>query len=188
MIRGHVIGRYWATKRIEHIPSGAFLEVETEGGSRIIAIDVLGCGEGEEVMVVTGSTAAAWLGGGKIPIDALIIGSLDQPSGATRRSNFNQRTETHMSNALGMIETKGFVAALAAADAMVKAANVTIVGREQVGDGLVAVIINGDVGAVKAATEAGSEAANSVGTLVSVHVIPRPHADLAKHFTTVPGK
>jgi len=53
---------------------------------------------------------------------------------------------------------------------------------------LVAVIINGDVGAVKAATEAGSEAANSVGTLVSVHVIPRPHADLAKHFTTVPGK
>jgi microcompartment protein CcmL/EutN len=93
-----------------------------------------------------------------------------------------------MSNALGMIETKGFVAALAAADAMVKAANVTIVGREQVGDGLVAVIINGDVGAVKAATEAGSEAANSVGTLVSVHVIPRPHADLSKHFTTAPGK
>jgi ethanolamine utilization protein EutN len=55
--------------------------VETEGGSRIIALDVLGCGEGEEVMVVTGSTAASWLGGGKIPIDALIIGSLDQPSG-----------------------------------------------------------------------------------------------------------
>ncbi len=79
-----------------------------------------------------------------------------------------------MSNAIGMIETKGFVAALAAADAMVKAANVTIVGREEVGDGLVAVIINGDVGAVKAATEAGSEAANSVGTLVSVHVIRGP--------------
>jgi ethanolamine utilization protein EutM len=93
-----------------------------------------------------------------------------------------------MSNAIGMIETKGFVAALAAADAMVKAANVTIVGREEVGDGLVAVIINGDVGAVKAATEAGSEAANSVGTLVSVHVIPRPHPDLAKHFSTASGK
>ena len=93
-----------------------------------------------------------------------------------------------MSEALGMIETKGYVAALAATDAMVKAANVTIVGRQQVGDGLVAVTIVGDVGAVKAATEAGSEAANSVGTLVSVHVIPRPHADLAKHFTTVPGK
>jgi ethanolamine utilization protein EutN len=85
MIRGHVIGRYWATKKIEHIPSGAFLEVETEGGNRIIAIDVLGCGEGEEVMVVTGSTAAAWLGGGKIPIDALIIGSLDQPSGQAKK-------------------------------------------------------------------------------------------------------
>jgi microcompartment protein CcmL/EutN len=87
-----------------------------------------------------------------------------------------------------MIETKGFVAALAAADAMVKAANVTIVGREEVGDGLVAVIINGDVGAVKAATEAGSEAANSVGTVISVHVIPRPHPDLAKHFSTASGK
>jgi microcompartment protein CcmL/EutN len=87
-----------------------------------------------------------------------------------------------------MIETKGYVAALAAADAMVKAANVTIVGREQVGDGLVAVIINGDVGAVKAATEAGAEAASSVGTLLSVHVIPRPHPDLGKHFETSPGK
>jgi microcompartment protein CcmL/EutN len=93
-----------------------------------------------------------------------------------------------MSNAIGMIETKGFVAALAAADAMVKAANVTIVGREEVGDGLVAVIINGDVGAVKAATEAGAEAANTVGTLISVHVIPRPHPDLAKHFSTASGK
>jgi microcompartment protein CcmL/EutN len=91
-----------------------------------------------------------------------------------------------MSNAIGMIETKGYVAALAAADAMVKAANVVIVGREQVGDGLVAVVINGDVGAVKAATEAGSEAANTVGELVSVHVIPRPHPDLIKHFTSVP--
>jgi microcompartment protein CcmL/EutN len=86
-------------------------------------------------------------------------------------------------NAIGMIETKGFVAALAAADAMVKAANVTIVGREQVGDGLVAIVINGDVGAVKAATEAGAEVAGQVGQLVSVHVIPRPHGDLAKHFT-----
>jgi len=92
-----------------------------------------------------------------------------------------------MSNAIGMIETKGFVAALAAADAMVKAANVVVVGREQVGDGLVAVIINGDVGAVKAATEAGAEAATSVGTLVSVHVIPRPHPDLNKHFSIATG-
>ena len=86
-------------------------------------------------------------------------------------------------NAIGMIETKGYVAALAAADAMVKAANVTIVGREDVGDGLVSVTIIGDVGAVKAATEAGSETAASVGELVSVHVIPRPHAELGRLFT-----
>jgi ethanolamine utilization protein EutM len=86
-------------------------------------------------------------------------------------------------NAIGMIETKGYVAALAAADAMVKAANVTIVGRDQVGDGLVAVTIVGDVGAVKAATEAGAETASSVGELISVHVIPRPHAELGKNFT-----
>jgi microcompartment protein CcmL/EutN len=86
-------------------------------------------------------------------------------------------------NAIGMIETKGYVAALAAADAMVKAANVTIVSREQVGDGLVAVTIVGDVGAVKAATEAGSEAASQVGELISVHVIPRPHVEVGRHFT-----
>ena len=85
-------------------------------------------------------------------------------------------------NAIGMIETKGYVAALAAADAMVKAANVIIVSRDEVGDGHVAVTIVGDVGAVKAATEAGAETAASVGNLISVHVIPRPHAELAKYF------
>jgi len=88
-------------------------------------------------------------------------------------------------NALGMIETKGYVGALAAADAMVKAANVTIVSREQVGDGLVAVVISGDVGAVKAATEAGAEAVNGLSDLVSVHVIPRPHGEIGKHFSPV---
>ncbi len=90
--------------------------------------------------------------------------------------------------AIGMIETKGYVAALAAADAMVKAANVTIIGREEVGDGLVSVIVNGDVGAVKAATEAGAETASQVGELVSVHVIPRPHQDLGKHFASATAK
>jgi ethanolamine utilization protein EutM len=85
-------------------------------------------------------------------------------------------------NAIGMIETKGYVAALAAADAMVKAANVIIVSRDEVGDGHVAVTIVGDVGAVKAATEAGAETAASIGNLISVHVIPRPHAELAKYF------
>ncbi|MGA9871963.1 MAG: BMC domain-containing protein [Rhodococcus sp. (in: high G+C Gram-positive bacteria)] len=87
-----------------------------------------------------------------------------------------------MSDAIGMIETRGYVASLAAADAMVKAANVTLVGRAEVGSGLIAVIIKGDVGAVKAATEAGAETASTIGELVSVHVIPRPHSDLAKHF------
>lgn len=87
------------------------------------------------------------------------------------------------SSAIGMIETKGFVAALAAADAMVKAANVTITDRQEVGDGLVAVIVSGEVGAVKAATEAGAETAAQVGELVSVHVIPRPHPELGTHFS-----
>lgn len=86
------------------------------------------------------------------------------------------------SNAIGMIETKGFVAALAAADAMVKAANVTITDRQEVGDGLVSVVVTGEVGAVKAATEAGAETASQVGEVVSVHVIPRPHPELRDHF------
>jgi len=91
-----------------------------------------------------------------------------------------------MSNlALGMIETKGYVPALAAADAMVKAANVEIVARNEVGGGLVSVVVRGDVGAVKAAAEAGAEAASQVGEVTAVHVIPRPHADLSKHFTAV---
>ena len=80
--------------------------------------------------------------------------------------------------ALGMIETRGLIAAIEAADAMVKAANVTLIGKEQVGGGLVTVMVRGDVGAVKAATEAGAEAAKSVGELISVHVIPRPHSEV----------
>ncbi|MCA9742382.1 MAG: ethanolamine utilization microcompartment protein EutM [Deferribacteres bacterium] len=81
-------------------------------------------------------------------------------------------------DALGMIETKGLVGAIEAADAMVKAAKVTLIGREQVGGGLVTVMVRGDVGAVKAATDAGAAAAEKVGELISVHVIPRPHADV----------
>lgn len=82
--------------------------------------------------------------------------------------------------ALGMIETKGLVGAIEAADAMVKAANVTLVGKELVGGGLVTVMVRGDVGAVKAATDAGAAAASKVGELLSVHVIPRPHSDVEK--------
>ncbi len=81
-------------------------------------------------------------------------------------------------SALGMIETRGFVGAIEAADAMVKAANVELVGRQEVGSGLVTVIVRGDVGAVKAATDAGAAAAERVGELVSIHVIPRPHTDV----------
>ena len=80
--------------------------------------------------------------------------------------------------ALGMVETKGLVGAIEAADAMVKAANVVLIGSEYVGGGLVTVMVRGDVGAVKAATDAGAAAAKRVGELVSVHVIPRPHQDV----------
>lgn len=80
--------------------------------------------------------------------------------------------------ALGMVETKGLVSAIEAADAMVKAANVTLIGSEYVGGGFVSVMVRGDVGAVKAATDAGAAAAKRIGELVSIHVIPRPHADV----------
>jgi microcompartment protein CcmL/EutN len=83
-------------------------------------------------------------------------------------------------DALGMIETKGFIGAVEAADAMVKTANVVLVGREYIGAGYVTVMVRGDVGAVKAATDAGADAARRVGELVSVHVIPRPHAEVEK--------
>jgi len=80
--------------------------------------------------------------------------------------------------ALGMVETKGLVGSVEAADAMVKAANVALIGSEYVGGGFVTVMVRGDVGAVKAATDAGAAAAKRIGELVSVHVIPRPHADV----------
>ncbi|RKU11751.1 ethanolamine utilization protein EutM [Candidatus Poribacteria bacterium] len=80
--------------------------------------------------------------------------------------------------ALGLVETRGLVGSIEAADAMVKAANVKLVGRQQVGAGYVTVMVRGDVGAVKAATDVGAEAAARVGEVVSVHVIPRPHAEV----------
>ena len=82
--------------------------------------------------------------------------------------------------ALGMVETKGFVGAVEAADAMVKAANVQLLGKEYIGAGYVTVFVRGDVGAVKAATDAGAAAARRVGELISVHVIPRPHAEVER--------
>ena len=89
--------------------------------------------------------------------------------------------------ALGMIETKGLVASVEAADAMVKAANVKLIGKVHVGGGLVTVMVRGDVGAVKAATDAGAAAASRVGDLVSVHVIPRPHDDVEYILSTLEG-
>ena len=90
-----------------------------------------------------------------------------------------------VTQALGMIETKGLVASIEAADAMVKAANVTLVGKEHVGGGLVTVMVRGDVGAVKAAVESGSAAASRLGELVATHVIPRPHNDVEKILPTI---
>ncbi|SDE69606.1 Propanediol utilization protein PduA [Sporomusa acidovorans DSM 3132] len=90
-----------------------------------------------------------------------------------------------MSEALGMIETKGLVGAIEAADAMVKAANVILIGYEKIGSGLVTVMVRGDVGATKAAVDAGAAAARNVGEVVSVHVIPRPHTDVEKILPTV---
>ncbi|MBQ0059234.1 MAG: BMC domain-containing protein [Lachnospiraceae bacterium] len=83
-------------------------------------------------------------------------------------------------SAIGMIETRGLTASIEAADAMLKAADVELVGTEKIGSGLVTVIVKGEVGAVKAATESGQEAASRIGELVAVHVIPRPHSDVAK--------
>ncbi len=80
--------------------------------------------------------------------------------------------------ALGLIETKGLVGAIEAADAMVKAANVTLIGKEQIGGGFVTVMVRGEVGAVKAAVDAGAASARKVGELISVHVIPRPHEEV----------
>ena len=117
------------------------------------------------------SLAAAVIGGGSISK------APDSPHGKGAEHE-RSRTKMANTNALGMVETKGLVGAIEAADAMVKAANVQLVGKEQVGGGLVTVMVRGDVGAVKAATDAGAAAAEKVGELISVHVIPRPHAEV----------
>ena len=90
-----------------------------------------------------------------------------------------------MNEALGMVETRGLVAAIEAADAMVKAANVTLIGAEKIGSGLVSVMVRGDVGAVKAAVEAGGAAASRLGEVIATHVIPRPHTDVDKLLPSI---
>jgi ethanolamine utilization protein EutM len=89
-------------------------------------------------------------------------------------------------DALGMVETKGLIGSVEAADAMVKAANVSLIGKEYIGAGYVTVLVRGDVGAVKAATDAGAAAARRVGELISVHVIPRPHSDVERVLPVQP--
>lgn len=96
------------------------------------------------------------------------------------------KEEKRMSQeALGMIETRGLVAAIEAADAMVKAANVQLIGTEKIGSGLVSVMVRGDVGAVKSAVEAGGAAASSLGEIIATHVIPRPHGDVEKILPSI---
>lgn len=92
-----------------------------------------------------------------------------------------------MAQALGMIETRGLVAAIEAADAMVKAAAVSIVSQTKVGGGLISTLVRGEVGAVKAATDAGAVAANKIGDVVSVHVIPRPHDEVEALISNISG-
>ena len=101
-----------------------------------------------------------------------------QPAEPMKQTTDRRKQNMANTNALGMVETKGLVGAIEAADAMVKAANVQLVGKEQVGGGLVTVMVRGDVGAANAATDAGAAAAEKVGELISVHVIPRPHAEV----------
>lgn len=105
----------------------------------------------------------------------------DKNSPAVEKIETEPKEEKKMAQeALGMVETRGLVASIEAADAMLKAANVTLVGTEKIGSGLVSVMVRGDVGAVKAAVEAGSASASKLGELVAVHVIPRPHTDVEK--------
>ena len=130
--------------------------------------------------VVPTQTASRRGGGGKKRETKSRGGAPKKPPEENKSDDDNDRRKNSMANtnALGMVETKGLVGAIEAADAMVKAANVQLVGKEQVGGGLVTVMVRGDVGAVKAATDAGAAAAEKVGELISVHVIPRPHAEV----------
>ena len=107
------------------------------------------------------------------------------PAKAEAAVEIKKEVKVMTQEALGMVETRGLVAAIEAADSMLKAANVTLIGTEKIGSGLVSVMVRGDVGAVKAAVEAGSANAGKLGELVAVHVIPRPHGDVEKILPTI---
>ena len=113
-----------------------------------------------------------------------VISATAEQQSAKTNTEKTEKTVKEIKNmvqqALGLIETRGLVAAIEAADAMLKAANVELVGTEKIGSGLVSVMVRGDVGAVKAAVEAGSTAAGNLGEIIATHVIPRPHTDVEK--------
>lgn len=116
-------------------------------------------------------------------VNKIAAGDVKEAKKETKKEVKNEiREEIKMTQkeALGMIETRGLVAAIEAADAMLKAANVELVGTEKIGSGLVSVMVRGDVGAVKAAVEAGSASATRLGEIIATHVIPRPHSDVEK--------
>jgi len=119
--------------------------------------------------------------GNTVSVKAVVKPTPPLKAAEEKKKDTERERETNMKQeALGMVETRGLVGAIEAADSMVKAADVTLVGKEMVGSGLVTVMVRGDVGAVKAAVEAGSAAVKRVGELVSVHVIPRPNGDVEK--------
>ena len=126
-----------------------------------------------ETSALTGGSEAA-------AIKAEAVKSAAPAAEAATNINPIKRKEEHIMEALGMVETRGLVAAIEAADAMLKAANVTLVGTEKIGSGLVSVMVRGDVGAVKAAVEAGGAAGSRLGEIIATHVIPRPHTDVEK--------
>ena len=103
----------------------------------------------------------------------------------TTNTEDNKENSIMVQQALGMVETRGLVAAIEAADAMLKAANVELVGTEKIGSGLVSVMVRGDVGAVKAAVESGTAAAQRLGEIIATHVIPRPHSDVEKILPSI---
>ena len=165
-------------------PHEAILQEAQNLTNALLAEAPEGMEDDSEHTVYAGNGEAAGSAGGAPHLPAK-AGSTEQktktsPKRGGSKAAPKQKGERKMANtnALGMVETKGLVGAIEAADAMVKAANVQLVGKEQVGGGLVTVMVRGDVGAVNAATDAGAAAAEKVGELISVHVIPRPHEEV----------
>ena len=112
------------------------------------------------------------------PVEPQVVVETNAENTGTTNKTIHKEEKRMAQEALGMVETRGLVAAVEAADAMCKAANVTLVGTEKIGSGLVTVMVRGDVGAVKSAVESGASSASRLGELVATHVIPRPHTDV----------